>query len=131
MGIPEDGQPSARDTSPAHDDIAVERVDASEEPHGFSCRALLKGAAVVGGSLAAVGGLALANKASSSHASISQAQAASSSGRLREYWIQADAFYHNLALTGYDGLMGMAFTAAQTSFWALGYRAYTPSWGQP
>ena len=133
MGILEDKQPSTSQTSPVHGNTPAERADASEEHHGFSRRALLKGAAVVGGSLAAVGGLALANKASSPHATTttSQAHASASSGRLREYWIQADSFYHNLTPTGYDGLMGMSFTAAQTSFWALGYRAYTPGWGQP
>jgi FtsP/CotA-like multicopper oxidase with cupredoxin domain len=52
-------------------------------------------------------------------------------GQLREYWIQADAFYHNLVPTGLDGMSGTRYNANQTSYWALGYRAYTPGWGTP
>ena len=103
-----------------------------EERSGFSRRTLLKGVAAVGSSFAAVGGLALASKDAFNHTKSPSAQAQiSSTGKLREYWIQADAFYHNLAPTGHDGLMGMSFTEQQTSFWALGYRAYTPGWLQP
>jgi FtsP/CotA-like multicopper oxidase with cupredoxin domain len=51
-----------------------------------------------------------------------------SRGKLREYWIQADAFQHNLVPTGRDGMMGLRFTPQQTSFWALGFRAYSPGW---
>jgi FtsP/CotA-like multicopper oxidase with cupredoxin domain len=52
-------------------------------------------------------------------------------GALREYWIQADAFLHNLVPMGLDGMMGTRYAPHQTSYWALGYRAYTPGWGQP
>jgi hypothetical protein len=42
-----------------------------------------------------------------------------------------NAFYHNLVSTGVDNMMGMKFQANQTSYWAVGYVAYTPNWGQP
>ncbi|MFE0458632.1 multicopper oxidase domain-containing protein [Kitasatospora sp. NPDC058965] len=53
------------------------------------------------------------------------------SGRVREYWVQADSFEHNAVPSGNDPMSGRHFTAAQTSFRALGFRAYTPNWGQP
>ncbi|WP_035803285.1 multicopper oxidase domain-containing protein [Kitasatospora mediocidica] len=53
------------------------------------------------------------------------------SGTVREYWVQADSFEHNAVPNGYDGMTGMRFTAAQTSFWAIGLRAYTPNWAAP
>jgi FtsP/CotA-like multicopper oxidase with cupredoxin domain len=52
-------------------------------------------------------------------------------GRVREYWIQVDSVEHNLVPTGYDQMSGQRFSARDTSFWALGYRAYTPGWAQP
>ncbi|WP_328913650.1 MULTISPECIES: multicopper oxidase domain-containing protein [unclassified Streptomyces] len=52
-------------------------------------------------------------------------------GRVREYWVQADSFAHNVAPNGYDGMTGMRFTADQTTFQAVGFRAYTPDWGRP
>lgn len=55
----------------------------------------------------------------------------SSSGNLREYWIQADAFYHNLVASGLDAMSGMRYHPNETSYWAVGYRAYTPGWGHP
>ncbi|MFD0632683.1 multicopper oxidase domain-containing protein [Catenulispora yoronensis] len=50
---------------------------------------------------------------------------------MREYWIQADAFERNLVPNGRDGMMGSTFTADQTTFHAVGYRAYTEHWGRP
>ncbi|MBV8695738.1 MAG: multicopper oxidase domain-containing protein [Ktedonobacteraceae bacterium] len=93
----------------------------------FSRRTLLKG-------FAAGSGLAVATPVGSalaSHNVTSQVAHASVGGRLREYWIQADSFQHNLVPTGYDGMMGDHYTANQTSFWAIGYRAYTPGWQKP
>jgi FtsP/CotA-like multicopper oxidase with cupredoxin domain len=52
-------------------------------------------------------------------------------GRLREYWIQADAFEHNAVPTGRDGAMGDAYRSDQTTYWAVGFRAYTPGWRTP
>lgn len=54
-----------------------------------------------------------------------------SNGRVREYWIQADSFEHNAVPNGYDGMMGTHYTPEQTTFWAIGFRAYTPNWGTP
>jgi FtsP/CotA-like multicopper oxidase with cupredoxin domain len=53
------------------------------------------------------------------------------SGRVREYWLQADSFTHNAVPNGYDGMTGMKFTADQTTYQAIGFRAYTPNWGKP
>ncbi|MCX4749836.1 multicopper oxidase domain-containing protein [Kitasatospora sp. NBC_01287] len=52
-------------------------------------------------------------------------------GQVREYWIQAESFEHNPVPNGYDGMMGTRYTAGQTSFWAIGFRACTPGWGAP
>ncbi|MGW6917193.1 multicopper oxidase domain-containing protein [Kitasatospora sp. NPDC054939] len=49
----------------------------------------------------------------------------------REYWIQADSFRLNLVPNGRDDLSGMAYTPAQSTYWAIGYRAYTRNWGAP
>ncbi|MFC4036477.1 multicopper oxidase domain-containing protein [Streptomyces polygonati] len=54
-----------------------------------------------------------------------------SSGKTREYWVQADSFAHNAAPSGSDGMTGMRFTDAQTTFQAVGFRAYTRDWGRP
>jgi FtsP/CotA-like multicopper oxidase with cupredoxin domain len=53
------------------------------------------------------------------------------SGRVREYWLQAGTYAHNVAPNGRDGMTGMKFTADQTTYQAIGYRAYTPKWGSP
>ncbi len=53
------------------------------------------------------------------------------SGRLREYWLAAESFWHNLVPNGRDELMGRTFRPDRTSLNALGYRAYTPDWGRP
>jgi FtsP/CotA-like multicopper oxidase with cupredoxin domain len=53
------------------------------------------------------------------------------SGRMREYWLSADSFLHNVVPNGYDSMMNVTYRADQTSFMALGYRAYTPKWGAP
>ncbi|GAB2714247.1 multicopper oxidase domain-containing protein [Kitasatospora kifunensis] len=51
-------------------------------------------------------------------------------GRVREYWIQADSFEHNTVPTGYDAMMGRHISG-QTTFQAVGFRAYTPGWHHP
>src|SRR6202035_268099 len=53
---------------------------------------------------------------------------APSSGKLREYWIQADSFLHNLVPTGTDAMSNTNYMANQSSYWAIGYRAYTSDW---
>ncbi|MFD0258591.1 multicopper oxidase domain-containing protein [Kitasatospora indigofera] len=52
-------------------------------------------------------------------------------GRVREFWVQAESFEHNAVPNGTDAMMGRPFSPEQTTFWALGYRAYTPDWGSP
>lgn len=52
-------------------------------------------------------------------------------GRIKEYWIQVDSFHWNVVPNGKDNMMGMTFTPEQTSYHALGYRAYTPGWKKP
>src|SRR5579871_2001827 len=53
------------------------------------------------------------------------------SGRVHEHWISADSFLHNVVPGGYDSMMNVNYTSDQTSFIALGYRAYTPNWQHP
>lgn len=117
---------------------------------GISRRGLLRGAAVSAASLGALGGLVLpagvaaaASPAIITPASslpVSQSQLAVSAplsvefprgGQLREYWFQVDAFFHNIMPSGIDGMTGNTVKASDTSFWALGYRAFTPNWGEP
>jgi FtsP/CotA-like multicopper oxidase with cupredoxin domain len=50
-------------------------------------------------------------------------------GRLREYWLQADSFFHNVVPKGLDRMTGEDYTSGHSSYWAIGYRAYTPEWG--
>jgi FtsP/CotA-like multicopper oxidase with cupredoxin domain len=52
-------------------------------------------------------------------------------GRVREHWLQADSFPHDLAPSHGDAMDGMRFAPDQTRYWAVGYRAYTPGWGSP
>src|SRR5690349_20129760 len=78
---------------------------------GVSRRTFLKGAALLGGSLAAAGGIAVSAQHSSSQAAAAQTPTSTpGGGQIREYWIQADSFFHNLVPTGKDGLMGMTYT---------------------
>lgn len=50
---------------------------------------------------------------------------------VREYWLSVESFWHNAVPNGRDAMMGTTYQPGQTSFWALGYRAYTPGWGRP
>ena len=59
------------------------------------------------------------------------ARAAIATGNVREYWIQVDSFDHNLVPTGNDEMMGMTFKSSDSTYPALGYRAYTRGWGAP
>lgn len=110
-----------------------------------SRRNLLKGVTGVGltaGALAVTGGMAqltLAQQSANNRVAVMNTGAGqqhvtsglhitSAAGQLREYWVQVDSFYHTLVPTGVDGMMGMKINASQCSFWALGYRAYTPGW---
>ena len=51
-------------------------------------------------------------------------------GEVREYWIQADSFSKNVAPNGRDDLMGDKYAADGTTYFAVGYRAYTPEWAE-
>jgi len=94
----------------------------------LSRRGLL-GAAV---GTAAVGGLAVGVTFTGDDTASAQEPAAQDKpGRTREYWIQADSFARNLVPNGLDGMMGTVFTPDQTSFHAVGFRAYTEHWGRP
>jgi FtsP/CotA-like multicopper oxidase with cupredoxin domain len=108
---------------------AVSGPSHPEKP-GVSRRNLLIGGALVGGSLAAVGGIALAVQQSMTPDTTSQTQQPTG-GSIREYWVQANSFFHNLVPTGVDNMMGMKFQANESSYWAVGYVAYTPNWGKP
>ena len=87
-----------------------------------------------GGVVAALAGSTTAAHAEVTSRKAGTAQAAdgfSPSGRVREYWIQAESFEHNAVPNGYDGMMGRHFTPDQTSCWAIGFRAYAPDWLRP
>ena len=108
-------------------------LPASRQKHTTALprRDLLKGAVVAGGVLAVIGGgSALAAQHTIDSNSSSQAQQIAN-GQLHEYWVQADAFFHNLVPSGKDGLMGMSFQTNQSSYWAVGYVAYTSGWTKP
>lgn len=101
------------------------------EKTGVSRRKLIIGGALVGGSLAAVGSIACATQPSSAASGTATQKQQQTGGIIREYWVQANSFLHNLVPTGYDGMMGMRFKESQSSYWAVGYVAYTPNWGKP
>lgn len=91
-----------------------------------------------GSALAAVTGTPVLASAGSARADTAQPDADPfatpkfrPTGRVREYWIQAESFRHNAVPNGYDGMMGTHYTPEQTTFWAIGFRAYTPGWGSP
>lgn len=147
--------PQASSTSGTPDEQALPVPATEPDASGMTRRLLLKGAAAGAASLSALGSLALAPgiaaaapatpiipakpivpAAPSTPASASVPAASSiiefpRGGQLREYWVQADSFFHNVMPTGVDGMTGNTFTASQTSFWAIGYRAFTPNWGMP
>ncbi|MDH6132443.1 FtsP/CotA-like multicopper oxidase with cupredoxin domain [Kitasatospora sp. MAA4] len=97
-------------------------------------RTLLAGSAVAamaGSAALGVSAAAQADPASAADFDPFTADALPAGGRVREYWVQAESFEHNAVPNGYDAMMGTRFTAAQTTFWAIGYRAYTPHFGAP
>lgn len=52
--------------------------------------------------------------------------------QVREYWVQCDSMRgHNIVPSGLDPQTGMTFTPDQSTITAVGFRAYTPGWGQP
>jgi FtsP/CotA-like multicopper oxidase with cupredoxin domain len=91
---------------------------------GLGRRSLLKSAA---------GGLGLAVGAAAGVTSATAAAAPEKrpNAETREYWIQADNLLWNVVPNGKDNMMGTTYTAANTSYTAIGYRAYTPGWQAP
>lgn len=93
-----------------------------------SRRALLAGAVMVGaGGVGVAVGRGLSPGSTPSPFTVG-APADTAKGRTREYWVQVDSFRHNLVPTGTDAMMGQTFKPSDSSFWALGYRAYAPGW---
>ncbi|HEU5383276.1 MAG TPA: multicopper oxidase domain-containing protein [Ktedonobacteraceae bacterium] len=135
--------PDSSQTSDTQDTISP-TPGTETDTSGITRRGLLRGAAVGAASLGTLGSLALPPTASAATVphiipATTIPQAASHphpsvefprAGKLREYWVQADSFVHNIMPTGLDGMTGDRFTPSQTSFWAIGYRAFTPNWGK-
>lgn len=87
-------------------------------------RTMLKGV-VAGGLAAAVYDLARPVEATGI------TPAAHRNGSTREYWIQADSFERNLVPTLRDDAEGRIWNSEDTTYWAVGYRAYTANWNAP
>lgn len=93
---------------------------------GFTRRLLFQRAA------AATGALAVSCTDTNTSTSSDSAEAQTTAGgQLREYWIQADSFYHNLMPSGIDEMSSTHYAPNESSYWAIGYRAYTPNWQKP
>lgn len=124
-----------RDSSVTSETSNVSSVSTTEsDASGISRRGLLKGVAAGAASLGALGGgllstgtAAAATQKTTTPAIVEFPRA----GQLREYWFQANSFFHNIVPTGIDGQTGNTFSPTQTSFWAIGYQAFTPGWGKP
>ena len=97
-------------------------------------RKFLRGAAV-SGLLGTVGGGAIVGSLTEARAGASDAvapfAAATAAGGTREFWIQAESFRRNLVPNGLDGMSGTTYTKDQTTYWALGYRAYSANFAAP
>lgn len=52
-------------------------------------------------------------------------------GCVREYWVQAESFLHNLVPNGRDDMTGTRYSPEQTTYWAIGLRGYTANWTTP
>ena len=98
----------------------------SRTQKGMTRRLLFQRAAAATGVLA----VSCTETDNSATADSTDAQAVAS-GQLREYWIQADSFYHNLVPSGIDDMSGTHYAPNEGSYWAIGYRAYTPGWKKP
>lgn len=125
-----------RDSSVTSETSDISSVSTTgPDASGISRRGLLKGAAAGAASLGALGGgLLSTGTAAAATQETTRAPAVVEfprGGQLREYWFQANSFFHNIVPTGIDGQTGDTFMPTQTSFWAIGYRAFTPGWGKP
>src|SRR3954471_7957889 len=52
------------------------------------------------------------------------------SGRVREYWLQAEPYQADAVPTGRDGFRDVAITGS-AKYTGLRYRAFTPGWTAP
>ena len=107
-------------------------MTASNEPTqgaALSRRAVLRGLAATGaaGTLVAAGASPLG--ALEAHDRQVRPARGARPGRFRQYWLQIDAFHHDLAPTGRDDMMGVVVTGS--AYWAVGFRAYSPGWKTP
>jgi len=87
-------------------------------------RTLVKGAI-------ATGAAALLAEVHGEKASLGASLKPPRSGVVREYWIQADSFERNLVPSSQDDVQGYRWEATDCTYWAIGFRAYTPHWGRP
>lgn len=88
----------------------------------LSRRGLLTGTAVVGAEMTST---------TAGMASTSTASPATARRRTRDYWLAAVPIRTSAVPSGVDEMMGTVHRAADTTFVALGYRAYSPGWGAP
>jgi FtsP/CotA-like multicopper oxidase with cupredoxin domain len=91
-------------------------------------RNFLRGAAATG-ILGTVGGSALIGGLAASRDQANALQP--TAGGHKEFWIQAESFRRNLVPNGVDGMSGNSFAKQDTTYWALGYRAYTANFAAP
>jgi FtsP/CotA-like multicopper oxidase with cupredoxin domain len=94
------------------------------ETGGLTRRSMLKGA-IATGMAAAVFDIARTAEAKTAGGP------AAAGGTTREYWIQADSFQRNLIPTSKDEIEGRFWDAEDTTYWAVGYRAYAANWASP
>ena len=84
---------------------------------------------MLNGAVAGAAGITL-NKTSVRAVAAVPAPAAAHAGVTREYWVQADSFPRTLMSTGKDDLFARIYGPDDSTFWSLGFRAYTPNWGK-
>ncbi len=97
-------------------------------PRGYTRRGLL-GAAGAAGLAGGIGGWPARAADGFGVTDARETAPGVGTGTLREYWLSVESFEHNAVPSGVDAMTGVSFTAAQTSYTALGYRAWTPNWG--
>jgi len=98
------------------------RRERLESGVGLSRRRLLRGAIACGTS-AALSGL--------TSTSTFGARKSHVAGSTREYWLQAESFLRSVAPSNHDDLLGRIFVPEDSTYWAIGYRAYSPNWREP
>ncbi len=131
---------NSEETVSSNDPVQTANISPSKAPRrkkGLTRRRLFNRTAIATGTLAFISSgaaiVAATTSAQETQATPSNQSSADiiGTGKLREYWIQADAFLHQLVPTGIDSMTNTNYAATQSSYWAIGYRAYTPDWGMP